>query len=169
MRFYRAEWRPIPCNYNAGGNHPKLVIVHIMQGSLTGTDSWFRNPAAEASAHYGIGKDGTIFQWVDCDDMAWHAAGANDHSIGVENEGYAGHPLTAAQVDANARIFAWAVRNYDVPLWLAKRASGSGLAWHGLGGAAWGGHTGCPGDPIVAQLGQIKDRAKAINEKLAGD
>ena len=73
MRYPGAEWRPISVNYRTGGNTPALAIIHIMQGTLAGTDSWFRNPAAEVSAHFGVGKDGTVIQWVDTSDTAWHA------------------------------------------------------------------------------------------------
>jgi hypothetical protein len=31
-----------------------------------------------------------------------------------------------------------------------------------LGGAAWGGHTGCPGQPIVNQLDNLLAKAKVI-------
>jgi hypothetical protein len=163
MKYPGAQWRPLTVNFNRGGNKPKLFIVHIMQGSLAGTDSWFHNPAAQVSAHFGVGKDGTIYQWVNTSDTAWHAANANRVSIGCECEGFAGHPLTAAQVNAVSKLYAWAHKAHEIPLWLAKRPEGSGLAWHGLGGASWGGHTGCPGAPVVAQLPDIERNAKVLS------
>ena len=42
-----------------------LIVEHVMQGSLTGTDHWFQNPNAQVSAHFGIGKDGSVHQYVD--------------------------------------------------------------------------------------------------------
>lgn len=38
------------------------------------------------SVHFGIDNDGTIFQWVDMQDAAWHAGGKewNHNSLGVE-------------------------------------------------------------------------------------
>ena len=58
MRYPGADWRPISGNFRRGGNTPKFMIIHIMQGTLAGSDSWFRNPAAQVSAHFGVGKDG---------------------------------------------------------------------------------------------------------------
>ena len=73
-RYSGAQWRPISINYNLGGIAPRILIVHIMQGTLAGTDSWFRNPDAQVSAHFGVGKTGTIYQWVDTANRAWHAS-----------------------------------------------------------------------------------------------
>ena len=156
-RYPAAEWRPIDVNFMSGGNSPRLAIVHVMEGSLAGTDSWFRNPASEVSAHFGVGRDGTVIQWVNAGDIAWHAAAADDHSIGIETEGDSGEPLTPAQVGAVAGIFRWAHQHYpNIHAWLNTRPdNGSGLSWHGLGGAAWGNHPDCPGDPIRHQLGEI--------------
>lgn len=152
-----AAWKPIDANFTRGGNRPRLLIVHIMQGSLAGTDSWFRNPASQVSSHFGVGRDGTVIQWVSTTDIAWHAAAANDHSIGVECEGFSGQPLTSVQLDQVAEIFGWAHKNYpSISEWLNSRPdTGSGLSWHGLGGPAWGGHPDCPGTPVVHQLGEI--------------
>lgn len=162
-RYSGARWRPISVNYNRGGIAPRILIVHIMQGTLAGTDSWFRNPAAEASAHFGVDKTGTTYQWVDTANRAWHAADANSYAIGVECEGFSGQTLTAAQVTAVAKIYAWAHQQHEaISMWLNKKISGSGLSWHGLGGVAWGNHPNCPGKPIVGQLPEILTEASAI-------
>jgi hypothetical protein len=164
MRYPGAEWRPISVNYRSGGNTPTLQITHIMQGTLAGSDSWFRNPAAQVSAHFGIGRSGEVIQWVDTSDTAWHAMAANDRSIGVEHEGDSGETLTAAQMEADAKLFAWATEHHDIPLSLAHAPSGSGLAYHALGAASWGGHLQCPGRPIIAQLPAILKLAQQIRQ-----
>lgn len=143
------------CNFSKGGNNPRIVVLHIMQGSLAGTDNWFRDPSAQASAHFGVGRDGTIFQWVDTADEAWHAAGGNPYTIGIEHEGYSGQSLTESQIQADAGIVRWANRVHDIPFRITNDIHGSGLGWHGMGGAEWGGHVNCPGQPIVNQREQI--------------
>jgi N-acetylmuramoyl-L-alanine amidase len=45
--------------------------MHTMGGFLAGTDSWFNNPAAQVSTHYGIGLKGDVHQYVGLDDTAW--------------------------------------------------------------------------------------------------
>lgn len=163
-RYPGASWRPISSNYSGGSAEPnKLFIVHVMQGSLAGTDSWFHNPAAGASAHFGVGNAGTVIQWVDCNNMAWHACNANGKSIGVETEGMSGQPFTDRQIVAIARILKWANQQYpDIKLWMNTNPfTGSGLSYHGKGGAAWCNHPACPGGPRIKQLPQILKLAKA--------
>jgi hypothetical protein len=162
-RMADASWRPIPDNYTANGQtEVRGVVVHIMAGTLSGTDSWFRNPQARASSHFGTGKAGALYQWVDTKDRAWAQADGNRTWISVENEGQGGDILTGEQLDANAEVLAWAHRVYSVPLQVASGPSGRGLGYHAMGGSAWGGHTSCPGPKIVAQLPEIVRRAKNI-------
>jgi hypothetical protein len=159
--YPQAQWRPITINYSAQRNRPRLLIAHIMQGTLAGTDAWFRDPESQVSAHFGVAKSGEVIQWVNTNDQAWQAVAANGYSIGVEHEGWSGQPLTSAQLDAAAAILAWAAGQYPaIDLWLNTRPeTGSGLSWHGLGGLAWGNHPDCPGPAIVHQLGDILEHA----------
>jgi len=138
------------------------VVLHVMEGILDGTDSWFRNPQAQASAHFGVGKDGRVYQWVDTANKAWAQAEGNPRNISIECEGNAGDSLTPAQCERVAEILAWAHTTHGVPLRINDFPAGQGLGWHGMGGAAWGGHTGCPGDPIKAQRAGIITRAQAL-------
>uniref|UniRef100_UPI0037DC704D peptidoglycan-binding protein n=1 Tax=Streptomyces tubercidicus TaxID=47759 RepID=UPI0037DC704D len=158
-----AQWRPVP-NCTKGGQKAVYgLVLHIMQGTLWGTDSWFRNPSAQASAHFGVGKDGTIIQWVDTVDRAWHAASANSTWLGIEHEGKSGDSLTAAQIAADGKILAWAHKTHGVKLQSTDSVTGRGLGWHGMGGSAWGGHTACPGTPIKNQRDEILKAAGAAD------
>jgi N-acetylmuramoyl-L-alanine amidase len=163
-RWSGAQWRPISCNWSAGTAEPnRLLITHVIQGPLSAADSWFRNPAAGASAHFGIGSDGTCYQWIDTDHMSWANCDANGCSVTVETAGFSGQPWSAQQIDRLARLLHWAHGQYpSISMWLNVRPQGSGLSYHGLGGAAWCGHPACPGSPRVHQLGQVLDRAKAL-------
>jgi N-acetylmuramoyl-L-alanine amidase len=164
MRWSGARWRPIAANYSRGTADPnRLDIMHVMQGSLWGTDSWFRNRAAGASAHFGIGYDGTCLQWVDTDMMAWHACDANGFSIGVETEGLSGQPFTNRQIRKAAELLHWLNQEYPaIRLGRAIRPSGSGLGYHALGGYSWCGHPACPGTPRINQLPKIVELARAM-------
>jgi N-acetyl-anhydromuramyl-L-alanine amidase AmpD len=160
-RLSSATWRPISINYTSGGIAPRMVIVHIMVGTLTGTDGWFRNPAARVSAHFGTSKDGRLYQWVDTSNKAWHAMSANGFAIGVESEGSPPDKLTDKQLQRTAEVLAWAHKVHGIPLKLAKTASDSGLGWHGMAGGVFG-HPACPGANIVAQLPEIVRRAAVL-------
>lgn len=156
-RFSGATWRGEVPNRTPGAmRHPALgVVLHIMEGTLNGTDSWFKNPTAQASSHFGVGKDGQTYQWVDTDDASWAQAGGNKSYISIENEGHHGDTLTDAQIAACAKIVAWVHETEGMPLQLADTPGTAGLGFHAMGGAAWGGHTSCPGDLIVGQRARV--------------
>ena len=79
---------------NAGTGISQIyLIMHYTAGTTTdGAVSWFLNPAAKASAHLVIGRDGAIVQMVPFNVRAWHAGksrwgeldGLNRFSIGIE-------------------------------------------------------------------------------------
>lgn len=48
-------------------------VIHSTWGSYNGSVSWFKNPAAKASSHYVISKDGEISLCVQESAAAWHA------------------------------------------------------------------------------------------------
>lgn len=48
-----------------------LIINHVMLGSLLSTRGWFNDGASGVSSHYGIGKDGTVLQFVRDEDIAF--------------------------------------------------------------------------------------------------
>jgi hypothetical protein len=164
VRYPAAQWRPLRCNWSAGTADPnRVLITHVIQGPLSSADSWFHNPAAGASAHFGVGSAGTVYQWVDTDAMSWANCDGNGYSITVETAGYSGQPWSPSQIEALARLFAWVHKQYGIPLWLNTHPfTGQGLSWHGLGGEAWCGHYSCPGTPRVRQLPAIVSRAKVL-------
>jgi hypothetical protein len=160
-RMSGATWRPVPNCTKGGQDEVRGVVLHIMEGTLDGSDSWFRNASSQASAHFGVGKDGRIYQWVDTADRAWAQAAGNRTWLSIEHEGHSGDALTWAQLAATARIVAWAHATHGVPLQLADSVTGRGIGWHGMGGAAWGGHYDCPGNPIKGQRPAIITAAKS--------
>jgi len=164
VNYWGAKSKLLPpgVNHNSGGNVPRIFVVHIMVGYMAGTDTIFRNPNTEASAHFGVSRGGTVWQWVDTDDIAWHAFDANTYSIGVEHAGFPTEPLTDPQIEASGKLYAWVNKNYPaVDLWVNKRIQGSGIAYHSQYGA-WNldAHT-CPGTIIEGQIHDILDVAKA--------
>jgi N-acetyl-anhydromuramyl-L-alanine amidase AmpD len=85
-----------------------------MAGTLAGTDSWFANPASQVSAHFGVGLDGTIHQYVALENTAWAngilepgnqweplfgTGNPNDRTVSIETEdlGSGATPVTDAQ------------------------------------------------------------------------
>lgn len=107
-----------------------LVVVHSIslppgqyggsgvQELFTNRLDWDAHPyyqqirGLEVSSHFYIRRDGELWQFVSCDDRAWHAGrshyrgrdNCNDDSIGVELEGLEGETFEPAQYEALARL-----------------------------------------------------------------
>lgn len=151
-----ARWRGVIPNKTPGAIRSHMgMVMHIEEGTEAGTDSWFHNSKAKVSAHAGVSKSGDCDQWVDSSDEAWAEAAGNPFWFSVEFEGRSGERLTDAQVSTGARIYGWGRNLWDWPPQITDNMNLRGLAWHGMGGAAWGGHYNCPGDPIKAQRPDI--------------
>lgn len=159
-------WHPVR-NFTPGDRAfpPEgLVLHHAESPDAAGTLSWMNNPASEVSAHWVVDKDGTRYQCVSAYDRAWCQAAGNAHWWSVEMIGFHTEPLTDAQLSAAALILVWLHQHFDTPLQLTDDpVSGFGLGWHGMGGAAWGGHPGCPGDLTRAQRPTIVAAAEWVN------
>lgn len=166
---------PWPCaNGNDGGMsvpHGVMgLLEHTMVGNLLpGTVSWFNNPAAQASAHFGVDQLGNIHQFGPVNGwMAWHCAAGNPNWYGCEmaDDGVPANPLTPAQVTAAAQLLELLSRP-DVgnfPLQISDSTSTEGYGWHGMGGVAFGDHPDCPGDVRKAQRPQIIALAMSIRQ-----
>lgn len=121
-----ADWVASPnCDPRPDGADISLLVIHSISlppGQFGGSDvaNLFLNrldPAAhpyfatiaslKVSAHFLIGRDGALTQYVPCELRAWHAGVSswqgrercNDFSIGIELEGTDDTPFEAAQYD----------------------------------------------------------------------
>ena len=111
---------------------PSAVVLHTTEGTFDGTAAWFADPASGVSAHYLVGLDGRVAQFVDEEDTARHAgrvfaptadlsAGEdpNDWTIGIEFED-GGDPAavvrTPAQLAAGAALLRALTGRWDIPL-----------------------------------------------------
>lgn len=162
------KWIGSPNHYNGRNGYAVThITLHIMVGHLAGTDSVFLNPGSQASAHYGIGANGSVHQYVSENDGSYSDANfaSNNSTISIEHEGgMTDVPCTQACMDASARLCADIARRHGWP-----------HLWHdGLNGNIWlhreipgTDHYGCP-DRCVNGLpvDQIINRA---NELLRGD
>ncbi len=124
MDYSGATWHPAYSgNYSGGFNRERDVnidrlVVHVAQGTVAGTVSWFQNSSANVSAHYVVGDRGAVFQCVRHEDVAWHASNwsYNKHSIGIEHGGYADNrkTWTDAKIRASARLAAYCCRRHKI-------------------------------------------------------
>ena len=96
-------WHPSPgFGPRRDGLTPSLIVVHYTgMGDASAALERLCDPEVEVSAHYLIGRDGTVWQMVEEKHRAWHAgagewAGCSDinsRSIGVELDNGGNHPF----------------------------------------------------------------------------
>jgi len=136
--------RPIITNnYEVGrsGQKVKAVVLHVAAGPMTAVFPTFNNPQRLASAHFCIGKDGSIEQYVSTDDVAYgvgmkYANGQwlnprgvpckplwtgltpplnpNLHTISIEHEGQPEDKWTPQMYDANTRLLQWIAKQSNL-------------------------------------------------------
>jgi N-acetylmuramoyl-L-alanine amidase len=109
-----AIWHPSP-NFGPrrDGLLPSLIVLHYtaMSSAQAALDR-LCDPAAEVSAHYLIGHDGTLWQMVKEPMRAWHAGSGewagqgdiNSRSIGIELDNAGDHPFGAPQMQTLERL-----------------------------------------------------------------
>jgi N-acetylmuramoyl-L-alanine amidase len=114
---------------------PQAIVIHIMEGSLAGTDSWFGNIQSKVSAHYGVGKNGEVHQYVDEKDTAWHAGvvttpswslikkvgdnsyiNPNYYTVGIEHEGTVETDWTDAMYQSTSSLIAEISKRWNIPI-----------------------------------------------------
>ncbi|MDR2297934.1 MAG: 1,6-anhydro-N-acetylmuramyl-L-alanine amidase AmpD [Comamonas sp.] len=151
-----------------------LVVIHsislppgqygtgAVQQLFTNQLDWDAHPyyqsirGLEVSSHFFITRQGVIWQFVSCDDRAWHAGVSqwrgrdrcNDDSIGIELEGLEGLHFDAPQYRALQQLCEAIAAQYPVHYIAGhehiapgrKQDPGPGFDWHRLqrqlGGAA---------------------------------
>lgn len=137
------------------------VVLHV-NASNGNLDNWVRDQSHQVSCHLQVYKSGAGTQYVDLQYASWCQMSGNPTYISVETEGEPTEPLTAQQVHRIADAYAQIHKLYSIPLVLAEHVGERGFGWHGMGGDAWGGHFGCPGDRRKAQRRQILRLAQDI-------
>lgn len=128
------------CGPRPPGARIDLVVLHsislppgryggdAVQALFTNRLDWDAHPyfgqirGLRVSAHFYLRRDGTPWQFVSCEDRAWHAgasfwrgrADCNDDSIGIELEGLEGDRFEPTQYEALARLLPALARRYPI-------------------------------------------------------
>lgn len=119
---------------------PDLIVLHSISlppGQFAGDAvqrlfmnqlDWDEHPYFKAmeglrvSCHFFIRRDGELWQFVDCDQRAWHAGvshyrgrdNCNDDSIGIELEGLEGDTFAQPQYETLASLGAALLQRYPI-------------------------------------------------------
>ena len=135
-----------------GGNQVQELFTNRLDWDA---DPYFdRIRGMEVSSHFYVRRDGELWQFVSCDDRAWHAGASswrgrdncNDDSIGIELEGLEGQTFEDEQYETLTSLCPVIAQHYPVAFIAGhehvapgrKQDPGSGFDWLALQGAlAW--------------------------------
>lgn len=147
-----------------------FVVIHTYNGVGTSLYSWFNSEQAQVSAHFAVMHDGTIEQYVELNDTAWHSGNswANTQSVGIEHQDNGKSEYTDIQMQATA----WLIKNIINPYFNGVIAyNEAGITKH----SKWS-STGCPKDlpidKIISYLNNDMNEIKAVSankDKDLGD
>ncbi|MFL5606875.1 MAG: N-acetylmuramoyl-L-alanine amidase [Gemmatimonadaceae bacterium] len=125
------QWKGSPnVTPDRAGYHVEAIVIHIMQGTMADTDSWFGATRSQVSAHYGVARNGDVHQYVHEGDTAWHAGrvsspswsllkpgvNPNLYTVGIEHEGWTGQTWTDQMLLSSATLVAEVATRWAVPL-----------------------------------------------------
>jgi N-acetylmuramoyl-L-alanine amidase len=114
-------WQGSP---NFDERKPNFVVIHHTSNDTVGQAlRTLTDPARNVSAHYLIGREGTIIQLVDERARAWHAGASkwgadtdiNSASLGIELDNNGREPFSDAQISALLRLLADFRERYHIP------------------------------------------------------
>ena len=116
----------------------------------------------EVSSHFFITREGVVWQFVSCDDRAWHAGASswqgrdncNDFSIGIELEGLEGETFEAPQYATLADLVRALAAQYPISSVCGHEHVAAGRKADPGAGFDWGmlreSIESCPSDPYAA-------------------
>lgn len=121
-------------NFNIGrkGTIPDVIVLHISTGSLASCDDWFSQSISQVSAHYIVGLNGEIHQYVNENDTAWangqvviptakiikdrSTINPNLYSVSIEHEGTDLANAPESQLNASVELIRAIAGRYSIPL-----------------------------------------------------
>lgn len=123
-RFPHVTVRKLSPFYSSrNGTKPRLIVIHATEShnypgdrDLAAIGEWFQNPAAQVSSHVCTDGDGNSARYVRDYEKAWHCAGFNSVSLGIEQIGSTTDTWNRAEVRETARWVALWSRKHGIPI-----------------------------------------------------
>jgi N-acetyl-anhydromuramyl-L-alanine amidase AmpD len=149
----RPEVRHLSRNQSSrNGTNPLLVVLHDTEGAnlpgirdLIGLGNFFDTASVQASSHAANDAQGNDARFVPDNRKAWHVAGYNSLSLGIEQIGFASQKTwSEAQLRNTADWIAYWSKLHGIPIQRGRVGNGQvikpGVVMHSELGAIGGGH-----------------------------
>lgn len=154
-------------NYTVGRSGRKIqaITIHHMAGKLTAKQcgAIFQTVGRNGSAHYGIGYNGEIANYVDESNTAWTNSNwdSNCKSVTIEtsnDENGGNWHVSDASLNSLIKLVADIAKRNN----LGKLVKGKNLTWHSMFA-----NTSCPGTYLMSKIDYIIEQANKLNSTNA--
>ena len=112
------------------GFRPEAIVLHRSGGTVDKIRVQYHDPKAAASTHYIVAKSGSVSQFVEESDTAFHAGvvvnarwpllkpkvNPNFYTVGIEHEGDSSGALTDEQQEASAALISEIANRWSIPI-----------------------------------------------------
>lgn len=150
-------------NFDRGrdGHKIKKITIHHACGivSIEDLGKFMKNGSRQVSAHYGIGNDGKIGQYVDEKNTAWTDTNwtSNCTSVTIETSNCklgGKYPVSDKALNSLIKLVADIGKRNK----LGKLVKGKNVTWHSMYYS-----TSCPGKYLLSKMDYIVKKANEIN------
>lgn len=166
-----AVCKMISPNRSSPRNHViDTITIHCVVGQCTaeGLGAWFSKPTTQASANYGVDKDGRIGLYVEEKDRSWcTSSSANDNrAVTIEVASDSTHPyaVTDKAYAALIRLVADICKRNGIKklLWQGDRSLIGQVDKQNMTVHRWFANKACPGEYLYSRHGDIANRVNAL-------
>lgn len=114
--------KPVEAHGSRGIHKPIIIVNHISTGTMGSMYNTFKNITNQASSHFGVGRDGSIVQYVQLGRAAWTqgkiqlptapiikemAGNPNQYGVSIEHEGYPGNGIDGTLTEDQFHATCW--------------------------------------------------------------
>ncbi len=103
-RFGARRGLALPVSLAALREHVHQLVLHYDAAGTSRRCFEILHHRRKLSCHFLLDLDGTIYQTLDLKERAWHAAEANDRSVGVEIANLGAFPVRSEGMDVTGEI-----------------------------------------------------------------
>lgn len=158
-RYPGATWKPLPQNATQSRITPTVVVFHSTAGgSMQSAENVFKDTTRGTEAHFVVGYDGEIWQFMDTSVRADAQWDANGYAVSIEtlSNVAASDPWTTAQLAALTKLGRWLLATHKgIGRRICRTPTDPGFGYHRLFQSWNQSAHSCPGNARVAQFPKL--------------
>jgi hypothetical protein len=181
-KYPKAEDHNIPPGPNDPKIDARIICIHTMDGTIEDAEARFSGTEG-IEAHFGVAKDGRVWQWRDTSRQADSQFKGNSYCISIETEDKKQPETrwTDIQFERLVELITWIGEQHAIPFRIVNTTEERGIGFHRQFPEWLIEPKSCPGDTRLDQLKNelipqlkdphmsakdVEDLKKHINQKI---